>query len=208
MALLRLSNGRFYTDIKTINELIAPVQIGSFDIRPEIASSVNDPELKFDRKFADLMYERAAPGTEKILKDAGFEDKERRLAVYIPPKTSKDPHQFITLLDGDEQAEPAPLRDEDFGAYLVPHRFPVNDWHFCFIGTMAKGLRLENGEQAVLYVFAGEWMRLRPTVLNWPVFQSATPIIGLSYFEEKANEHGAYDMELVPDFVPEETMKF
>lgn len=208
MALLRLENGDFYTDHKVINEIIEPVEIGAFDLPRDVAERIADPAVKFDRAFADILFKKVYPDLKGMLDRAGFDVKERRAAVYIPPASASDPHQFITLLDGAGEVEPAPLRDEDFGAYLVPHKFPVNDWHFCFAGTMAKGLQLTDGSQAVLYIFAGEWMRLRPSVLNWPVFQSGSPIVGLSCFEEEANEHGAYTMELHPEFSPHETMKF
>lgn len=208
MALLRLSNGEIYTDLKTINQLIAPVEIGTFEVPADVAKAVSDPDLKFNRAFANLMHGTVVPKAKETLKQAGFDPKETRLAVYVPPKTANDPHQFIALLEGEGEIDPAPLREEDFAAYLVPHRFPVNDWHFCFAGTMAKGLLLENGVQATLYIFGGEWMKLKPTVLNWPIFQKASPIVGLSFFEEEANEHGAYDMDLVPDFQPEESVRF
>ncbi|HZU62508.1 MAG TPA: hypothetical protein VFF98_02405 [Novosphingobium sp.] len=208
MALLRLENGEIFTDIARINALIGPMEIGIFSAPADFVAYANDPSTRYDRAFANRLYTDVAPALEALLDEHGFGFQARRIGVYVPPAQPGDAHQFIALFNGDGEAEPAPLRDEDFKAYLVPHRFPVLDFHFCFGGTMAKGLKLENGQEAVIYIFTGEWMRLRPSVLNWPIFQSGSPIVGVSYFAEKENAHGAYDMELHPEYKPKDVASF
>ncbi|AQS83862.1 hypothetical protein A0U92_02690 [Acetobacter aceti] len=208
MALLRLENGEIFTDISKINELVTPMEIGAFNVPADFLAFANDPTTKFNRQFANRLYNDVATGVERLLARHNFTFQARRIGIYVPPVKPGDSRQFITLFDSDAEVEPTSLRDEDFKAYMTPHRFPVLDFHFCFAGTMAKGLKLQNGTEAVIYIFPGEWMRVRPTVLNWPIFQSGSPVVGLSYFAEKENEHGAYDMELHPEYKPKAVTSF
>ena len=108
----------------------------------------------------------------------------------------------------EETREVATEEADDLQAYLTPHNIHVNDWHFVFSGTIVKGMQLQGDRQAVVYVTPGEWIRLAPSVLNWPIFSFGEPVIGLSYYDREPAAEGWFPMDLHPDHTINEVTGF
>ncbi|MGH8247654.1 MAG: hypothetical protein ACREUU_14640, partial [Gammaproteobacteria bacterium] len=81
--------------------------------------------------------------------------------------------------------------------YGTPHRLGADDRHHVYAGSIVKGLVLADGRQGMIYVSPGEWIRLRKTVVNWPIFTYDGPNIAVSYFDcMPQTEDGNYNMHL------------
>ena len=208
MAIARLSTGEVYTNYSDINALVKPLQIGRFSFPAEVEQKVNTLTKPLTREGADYILSAIDPAAEDMMKDAGFDFTTRLVGCYVPPTTRGGACSFTSLKDDGSEAMVDNMTEDELTAYLTPHNVHVNDWHFTFSGAINKGVQLEGDLQAVVYVTAGEWMRLAPSILNWPIFPFGTAVIGLSYFDRDLNAEGYFDMDLHPDHAVVETMKF
>jgi hypothetical protein len=77
-----------------------------------------------------------------------------------------------------------------------------------FGGAIVKGMQLGDDRQAVVYVTPGEWIRLFPSVLNWPIFPFGKPAIAVSHYDRQLNEMGWFDMDVLPEHEVLDTMRF
>ena len=84
----------------------------------------------------------------------------------------------------------------------------VYDWYFIVSGTIMKGVQLEGGVQGIVYATPGDWLRFAPSVLNWPMMASGSPVIAVAYYDREPNEEGGFDMEFKADHTVMDTMKF
>lgn len=208
MAIARLSTGEVYANYSDINELVKPVQVGRFSLPEEVGEKINALAKPLTREGADYILSNLDPNAETMMKNAGFSFSYRRVGCYVPPKTRGGACSFTLVQDGNEEAATAEMTEADLGIYLTPHNVHVHDWHFTFSGAIVKGLQLEGDLQAVVYVTAGEWIRLAPTALNWPIFAFGTPVIGVSYYDRDPNAEGGFDMDLHTEHPIREAMKY
>ncbi len=194
MALLRLSNARVYTTIDEINEIVAPLRIGTFDL-PETASN----------RIAGFSQPLSKPDAMTVLKllDSKVVDmtaKEgftyRRVGNVVPSPKQDGSFAFVTRDENSPgDAPPIARSPKEIADYLIPHYVQVNDWHFVFSGGIIKGLQLKGDLQGVVYCGAGEWIRLNPTILNWPIFPYGQATVAVSYFDRPFSG-GPFKMEL------------
>ena len=208
MAIARLSTGEVYANYSHINELVKPVKVGRFSLPEDVKEKINVLSKPLTREGADFILNNLDPNTETMMKNAGFSFSFRRVGCYVPPETRGGKCSFSILQDDMEEAATAEMTEADLGVYLTPHNVHVNDWHFTFSGTIVKGLQLAGDLQAVVYVTPGEWIRLAPTALNWPIFAFGAPVIGVSYYDREPNAEGGFNMDLHADHPIREAMKF
>ena len=208
MAIARLSTGEVYAKYSDINELVSPVQVGGFSLPESFEQKVNSLSMPLTREGADYILTNLDPNAETMMNNAGFSFSFRRVGCYVPPETRGGKCSFTILQENMEEVATAEMTEADLGVYLTPHNVHVNDWHFTFSGAIVKGLQLEGDLQAVVYVTPGEWIRLAPTALNWPIFAFGAPVIGVSYYDREPNAEGGFDMDLHPDHPVPATMKF
>ena len=208
MAIARLSTGEVFTHYSDINELVKPLQVGRFSFPLEVEQKINALTKPLTKEGVDYILDAVHSDAESVLEDAGFEFKSRRVGCYVPPETRGGECSFTRTREGQTEVDTVTMTEDDLTGYLTPHNVHVNDWHFTCSGAIVKGIQLEADLQAVVYVSPGEWIRLAPSVLNWPIFAFGTPVIGLSYYDRAPNADGKFDMDMYPDHPVLETMKF
>lgn len=208
MAIARLSTGEVFTHYSDINELVKPLQVGRFSFPLEVEQKINALTKPLTKEGVDYILDAVHSDAESVLEDAGFEFKSRRVGCYVPPETRGGECSFTRTREGQAEVDTVTMTENDLTGYLTPHNVHVNDWHFTCSGAIVKGIQLEADLQAVVYVSPGEWIRLAPSVLNWPIFAFGTPVIGLSYYDRAPNADGKFDMDMYPDHPVLETMKF
>jgi len=207
MAILRLSSGEIFSDFEGINKILAPVEVGSFPLSEQAKKTVVEKSRTLNRESADFLLETLGDGELERMKAGGLNVKCNRVATYSPAQSEGGPCSFSMIYGDKKEAVSFSAEGDVLAGYLVPHRFLAYDWHYCFEGSFIKGLQVNNDLQACLYNTAGEWMRLDPTVMNWPVFPESY-VVGVSFFDRLPNENGGYDMEHAPQHPILETMKF
>ena len=207
MAILRLSTGKIFTDYARLNKIIAPVEVDSFSLSEEAKNAVIEKTRTLNRESADFLLETLGDGELERMKTGGLDVKCNRVATYSPAQTEGGPCSFAMIFGDQQEAVAFSAEGDVLAAYLVPHMFLAYDWHYCFEGSMIKGLQVNDDLQACLYITAGEWMRLDPAVMNWPVFPNSN-VVGVSFFDRLPNENGGYDMEHAPEHPILESMKF
>ena len=209
MAIARLSTGEVYTDYSDINKIVNPVQVGRFSLSEEVKQGVSNLNMPITKDGADYIFANFDPDAENLMKNEGFDFAIRKLGCYIPPVTRGGENvHFQGLMKAAGEIATDEMKEADLTAYLTPHNIHVNDWHFTFSGTIVKGIQLEGDKQAVVYVTPGEWIRLAPTVLNWPIFAFGVPVMAISYYDREVNKEGWFDMDLHPDHPIFESTRF
>jgi len=197
MALLRLSTGRVYTTVEAINRIVEPLQIGTFEyprsVREEVARfrhPLSKPDAMFILKSLD-------PKAIEMVTRAGF--TYRRVGNVVPSPEEDGSFSFVQRDESSPgDAPPLARTPKEVSDYLVPHHVQVNDWHFVFTGAIIKGLRISDDLQGVVYCQAGEWIRLNPSLLNWPIFPYGEPTAAVSYFD-RPFAGGPFKMDLKPE---------
>jgi hypothetical protein len=142
------------------------------------------------------------------MKERGYSYEVRRVGCFIPPTTRGGKCSFSLVMEGSTDVIVDKLVEEELSKYVTPHNAIVHDWHCVFAGVIIKGMQLEDGRQAVVYVTPGEWIRLFPTVLSWPIFPFGKPVLAVSHYDRQLNELGWFDMELFPEHKVLDTMRF
>lgn len=208
MAIARLSTGEVFGSYSDINEVTAPVQVGRFSLPESTKEKIGELTMPLTQEGGDYILSMLDPNAETLMKHEGFSFDYRRVGCYVPPSTRGGSCSFTMVNEGQAEAATAEMTEKDLVAYLTPHNVQVHDWHFTFSGAIVKGIRMEGDLQAVVYVTPGEWIRLAPSVLNWPVFAFGAPVIGVSYYDRVPNAEGGFDMDLHPDHPILESMKF
>jgi len=196
VALLRLSNGQVYTAIEDINRIVAPLSIGKFNVSDDVLARVKG--FAHPLSHADAMYilDNFDADTVKALEAEGF--AYRRVGNVVPSPSGDGSFQFVQRAEGgDPDAPPAARSPKEIADYLIPHYVQVNDWHFVFSGAIIKGVQLEGDLQGVVYCQAGEWIRLNPTILNWPIFPYGEPTAAVSAFDRPFDT--PFEMDLHPE---------
>lgn len=199
MAIARISTGEVYADYSDINKIVGPVQVGRFSLSEEVGQKISNLSMPLTKEGADYIFANFDPDAENIMKNEGFDFAIRKLGCYAPPVTRGGNCSFSRLDEGSGEIVTDEMNEAGLTAYLTPHNIHVNDWHFTLSGTIVKGIQLKGDKQAVVYVTPGEWIRLAPTVLNWPIFAFGVPVIGISYYDREVNSEGWFDMDLHPD---------
>jgi hypothetical protein len=193
MAILRLSTGQVYTTIEDISSRIGSTRVGTFAYPESFRSAVAKLPVPLTKEGVDLLTSKLDPAAVALPAKEGL--THRRLGCIIPPTGGRS--EFIFAFGASEKdATPAQMTPEQLSAYTTPHRVLANDWHFVMRGGIIKGLQLAGGQQAVLYVQPGEWIRLNPQVVNWPIFPVGEPTIGISFFDQ---EWGTFGQETHAD---------
>jgi hypothetical protein len=208
MAIARLSTGEVYGEYDDINELVSPVQVGRFEVNEDTKRKVRNMQTPLKGGDAEFILRSLGADVDEQMRSNGFEYAVRRVGCYVPPKERGGECSFSLVMEGSQDVKVDELRESDLSAYVTPHHAMVNDWHCVFSGTIVKGIQMEGDRQAVVYVTPGEWIRLAPSVLNWPIFAFGAPVIAVSHYDRELNERGWFDMELRPDHPILETMKF
>lgn len=208
MAILRLSTGKVYAEYVDINELVKPLQVGRFLLPDDVREKVAQLEMPLTRQGADYLFQSLDTDAEKLMERHEFKFRYRRVGCYMPPEKRGGDCSFAIAEDGGGDVFVEEMTEGQLSEYLTPHNVLAHDWHFTFSGTIVKGVQLKSGLQAVVYVTAGEWIRLAPTVLNWPIFAFGRPVIGLSYFDREPENHGDFDMKLYPGHQIAASMQF
>jgi hypothetical protein len=196
MALLRLSNGRVYTAPEDINRSVAPMQVGEFTIPPDARARVRDFKHPLSQDDALFVLKSLDPQVSGRAEQAGF--KFRRVGTVVP--SPADDGTFVYMqrfADQEHESAPVALSAQAVRDYLVPHHVLVNDWHCVFSGAIIKGVQLRDGLQGVVYCEAGNWIRLGPQVLNWPVFPHGRATVAVSMFDQPCTEN--FKMDLHPE---------
>ncbi|EJN05856.1 hypothetical protein [Phyllobacterium sp. YR531] len=203
MALLRVSDGRVFTAIEDINAIVKPMEIGRFPFDDALRARVDALPQPLSPENAKLIVGSLDSSVRERLDSEGY--VSWRVGNVL--SKGEEGFAFHQHFEGGEtgggQKSPEQIKD-----YLTPHHVLVNDIHFVFTGAIIKGVQLENGLQAVCYVEAGEWIRLGPTILNWPIFPSGKAITGLSFFDQKAGPDQTWKMDLHPEVKVDPTMLF
>jgi len=120
----------------------------------------------------------------------------RRVGNVVPSPKQDGSFAFVTRDEhspGD--APPIARSPKEIADYLIPHHVQVNDWHFVFSGGIIKGLQLKGDLQGVVYCGAGEWIRLNPSILNWPIFPYGQATVAVSCFD-RPFAGGPFKMDL------------
>lgn len=194
MALLRLSDGRVYTAIEDINRLAGGITVGKFRVTQDTLDKVVGFSHPLSHDDAMYLISKFDPEDRKMVEAEGF--TYRRVGNVVP--VSGGGFSFVQRYEGgDPSDEPMTMPPEAIKAYLTPHFVHVNDWHFVFSGSIIKGVKLSEDLQGVVYAQAGEWIRLNPTILNWPIFPFGTPTAAISYFDRPMDP--PFSMELHPE---------
>ncbi len=197
MALLRLSNHRVYTTVDAINRIVEPMQIGTFDYPQSVRDVVSRFKHPLSKKDAMYILESLDPKAVEMVTRAGF--THRRVGNVVPSPNEDGSFQFVTRDEKSPADAAAVARSpKEVSDYLIPHHVQVNDWHFIFSGAIIKGLRINGNLQGVVYCQAGEWIRLNPSLLNWPIFPYGEPTAAVSYFD-RSFEGGPFPMDLKPE---------
>jgi hypothetical protein len=197
MALLRLSSGRVYTTVDTINPIIASMQVGTFDYPQSVAERVAKFKHPLSKGDAMFILESLDKKAIDMLNKAGF--TYRRVGNVVPSPTEDGSFGFITWSEKSAaDSQPAARSPKEISDYLIPHHVQVNDWHFVFTGAIIKGLRIRDDLQGVVYVQAGEWIRLNPSLLNWPIFPYGEATAAVSCFD-RSFDGGPFQMDLKPE---------
>ena len=210
MAILRLSNGKVYATYEDINNFIAPagMTVGPFSYPEALQAKVAEMPKPLTKESLELIFGELSSSAEGMMKDANYSYASSRAAAYLPPKTEGGKCTMSMAFDGSTDAMTVEIDESDLDDYKLPHVMRTNNWHFAFASTMAKGIQLADGVQCMIYITAGEWMRLDPTCFNWVLFPSGGWVVGLSYFEDAPNAEGQWETEVTPDHVVSETMKY
>jgi hypothetical protein len=203
MALLRVTDGRVLTAIDDINAVVKPMEIGRFPFDDALRQRVNALPQPLSAQDAKSIVTLLDPSVRNKLKAEGY--VSWRLGnVLAEDGGSYAFHQHFETGESGAGKKSA----QEMKEYLTPHYVLVNDIHFVFTGAIIKGVQLDSGLQAVCYVEAGEWIRLGPTILNWPIFPSGEAITGLSFFDQPAVPGKPWKMDLRPDVKVQPTMLF
>ena len=210
MAILRLSIGEVYATYKDINKIIAPagMTVGRFSYSKSLEAKVAEMPKPLTKESLDLIFGEMSSSVEGMMNDANYRYASCRAAAYIPPKTQGGKCVFSMAFKGMTEAINTEMDESDLTDYKLPHVLRTNNWHFSFASSMAKGIQLADGVQCVIYITAGEWMRLDPTCFNWVIFPSGEPVIGVSYFGDEPNAEGRWETDVTPDHVVLETMQY
>ena len=208
MAIARLSTGEVFAHYSDINEITKPLQVGKFSLPASARQKIAGLQKPLTSQGAECILDVLDPNADSIMQREGFEFQYRRVGCYVPPETRGGQCSFTTLEEGSVDVNVETMSEDELAAYLMPHNVHAHDWHFTFSGTIIKGIQLDDDLQAVVYVTPGEWIRLSPAVLNWPIFAFGTPVIGLSYFDRMPGADGEFDMSLHPDHSVIDSMKF
>lgn len=197
MALLRLSSGRVYTTVASINPIISPMQIGTFDYPKAVRDRVTQVKHPLSKDDAMFILKSLDPKAVEMVTKEGF--KFRRVGNVVPSPNDDGSFAFVQR---DEKSAgdnpPAARSPKEIADYLIPHRVQVNDWHFVFTGAIVKGLCIGDALQGVVYCQPGEWIRLSPALLNWPIFPYGEATAAVSYFD-RSYEDGPFKMDLKPE---------
>jgi hypothetical protein len=197
MPILRLSNGRVYTTADTINPAVAPLQVGTFDYPPAVRAKVAKFSHPLSKSDAMFILNSLDPKAIDMVVGAGF--TYRRVGNVVPSANEDGSFSFLQWSEkSPADAKPLARTSKEISDYLIPHHVQVNDWHFVFSGAIIKGVRIRDDLQGVVYCQAGEWIRLGPTLLNWPIFPYGEPTCAVSYFD-RTFEDGPFKMDLKPD---------
>src|SRR5580658_1477933 len=194
MALLRLSNARVYTTIDEINELVSPLQVGTFNLPEAARGAVARFKHPLSKEDAMTVLRLLDPKVVDMVTREGF--TFRRVGNVVPSPKQDGSFAFVTR-DENSPGEAAPIArsPKEIADYLIPHHVLVNDWHFVFSGGIIKGVHLKDGLQGVVYCQAGDWIRLNPTILNWPIFPYGEATVAVSYFD-RPFAGGPFKMDL------------
>lgn len=196
MPLLRLSNGRVYTAIKDINRLVAPLRVGRFKMYEQVVARLATLPMPLSQDDAMLLLESLDPSDVAMVEEQGF--KYRRVGNVVPPAVDGGGFAFVTRYEGGDPNTPAAeMTQKAIADYLVPHHVQANDWHFVFSGAIVKGVQLDGDLQGVVYAQAGDWIRLGPRVLNWPIFPFGEATAAVSFFDRDPAA-GEFAMDLRP----------
>lgn len=202
MAVARLSSGELYGSIDHINAIIGPMEVGKFDLPSDIGSKLASMSMPVSENDASYFVNNWGGG-KKIADDGGYSFQQVR--CFVPQKEKGGPAGFSTNPGGAMGDMPA----EALIAYQTPHHVNANEIHFLFSGCITKGLQLADGRQAVVYITAGEWMRIDSSNLTWPVFNSGEASVAMSCYDRQPQlEGGQFEMSLYPEHAVLETMKF
>ena len=126
----------------------------------------------------DYILSQLAPALDEQARADGF--VYRRVGCLVPPDSEDGMMQF-SLKTGGEGERPA----AEMKSGQTPHRVHVNEMHFTFSGTIMKGLQLADGRQGVVYIIAGEWIKLHDVTLNWVVYPSGQAVNAVSYYDSE-----------------------
>jgi hypothetical protein len=194
MALLRLSNSRVHTSLSEINELVAPLQIGAFDLPASTRETVSRFKHPISKEDAMTVLRLLDPKVPAMVAKEGF--THRRVGNVVPSTGQDGSFAFVTR-DENSAGDAAPIArsPKEIADYLIPHHVLVNDWHFVFSGGIIKGVQLKGDLQGVVYCQAGDWIRLNPSILNWPIFPYGEPTVAVSYFD-RSFSGGPFKMDL------------
>ncbi|WP_434694913.1 hypothetical protein J3P89_16275 [Pseudomonas sp. Z1-14] len=202
MAILRMFNGDVYADIDSINRIIGPMEIGQFNVDSAFLREVRSWSSPIRQDQAERVLKSLDADTEAALVGGGFD--HRRVGNLV----ANDNGGFsmcVRFLGGDADAPVAELSKETIQNYLTPHHLLVNNIHFLFAGLIAKGLQLKNGQQCVVYLSPGEYMRLNHEVFNWPIFSQGAGTVAVSCYDLPVEEH---KFDLHPELTVPTEMRF
>lgn len=200
MALLRLSNGRVYTAIEDINRFVAPMTIGKFKVTDETLAKVAAFPQPLSHADAMFVYDSLDPEAIRMVEAEGF--TYRRVGDVVPAEDGS--FQFMQRSPASDPAAPPVARSpKDIADYLIPHYVQVNDWHFVFSGSIIKGVKFSDDLQGIAYIQAGEWVRLNPTILNWPVFPYGQATVAVSCFDRPFDKPFQMDLHREEQVLPE-----
>lgn len=203
MAIARLSTGELYGSHKDINAVIGPTEIGAFKLPLDVSEKIAALQMPVDKHGAEYFLSNFDPEAKAFADAEGFSFQQVR--CFVPPATKGGPAGFSTNPGGAAGEMPADV----LTAYQTPHNVNANEVHFLFQGCITKGLQLEDGHQAVVYITAGEWMRIHSVTMTWPVFNAGEASIAMScYDREPQVEGGQFEMTMHPQHKILETMKF
>ncbi|MGE4340381.1 MAG: hypothetical protein AB7E55_31200 [Pigmentiphaga sp.] len=203
MAILRVSDGRVLASIEEINEIVKPMEIGRFPFDEQLRSRVEAMPQPLSAENAKIIVESLDASTRSRLKAEGY--VSWRMGNVIAEEGGS--YAFHQHFEGGGSGGAKKTADE-MAAYLIPHYVLVRDIHFVFTGVIIKGVQLENDLQAICYVEPGEWIRLGPEVLNWPVFPVGKAVTGLSFYDQPAGPGQSWKMDLHTEIEVKPTMLF
>jgi hypothetical protein len=206
VALLRLSNGRVYTTLNDINRIVAPLSLGTFAMPQAVRDRIAKFSQPISKADAVFLLENLDPNAVRMVTEEGF--TYRRVGNVVPSPSEDGTFAFLQRTeDTPADAPPAARSAKEIRDYLVPHHVQVNDWHFVFSGAIIKGLQIRQDLQGVVYCQAGEWIRLNPSLLNWPIFPYGEPTVAISYFD-RSFAGGPFKMDLKPEVKVLEGMSY
>jgi hypothetical protein len=203
MALLRLEDGRIFTTLADINAQLAPMQIGAFPFDAAMQARVEEMAKPVSKESAEEIVAMLDEATRARFAEEGL--ASWRLGNVIDE--GDDQFGFYLFYENGEsgtgQQSGAAMRD-----YKTPHRDDVEDIHFVFSGAIIKGAVLESGVQGVVYVQAGEWIKVGSKAINWPVFPAGQSTIGLSFFNRASTSALKDNREFFADLAIKPGMAF